>query len=122
MTNGKKEILTAAGIQADEALERLMGSEALLERFLKKFLQDKSYEELVSAIEGQELERAFRAAHTLKGVCGNLSMTSLFSLFTAQVEALRRGDMDEAARLMAEIAPAWEAAAAAIGENGDGAR
>ena len=90
MTNGKKEILTAAGIQADEALERLMGSEALLERFLKKFLQDKSYEELVSAIEGQELERAFRAAHTLKGVCGNLSLNRLGDLVKEQVELLRR--------------------------------
>ena len=49
-------------------------------------------------------------------------MDGLYRLFTAQVEALRRGDMDEAARLMAEIAPAWEAAAAAIGDNGDGAR
>ena len=67
-------------------------------------------------------ERACAAAHTLKGVCGNLSMDGLYALFTAQVEALRRGDMDEAARLMAEIAPAWEAAAAAIGDNGDGAR
>ena len=89
MINGKKEILTAAGIQADEALERLMGSEALLERFLKKFLQDKSYEELVSAIEGQELERAFRAAHTLKGVCGNLSLNRLGDLVKEQVELLR---------------------------------
>ena len=33
MTNGKKEILTAAGIQADEALERLMGSEACWSAF-----------------------------------------------------------------------------------------
>ena len=114
MTNGKKEILTAAGIQADEALERLMGSEALLERFLKKFLQDKSYEELVSAIEGQELERAFRAAHTLKGVCGNLSFTALYQLLTRQVALFRAEDWAGACALMPQIDQAYAAVLDAI--------
>ena len=115
MINGKKEILTAAGIQADEALERLMGSEALLERFLKKFLQDKSYEELVSAIEGQELERAFRAAHTLKGVCGNLSLNRLGDLVKEQVELLRRQETwDQAAAMMPATARSYQETCSAI--------
>ena len=115
MTNGKKEILTAAGIQADEALERLMGSEALLERFLKKFLQDKSYEELVSAFEGLELERAFRAAHTLIGVCGNLSLNRLGDLVKEQVELLRRQETwDQAAAMMPAIARSYQETCSAI--------
>ena len=45
-----KEKLMGAGIDVPVALERFMGNEALLERFLKKFLKDASYEKLVAAI------------------------------------------------------------------------
>ena len=122
MTPERKARLEAAGIDVDALSERVMGGEALMERLLGKFAASRDYPALAAALEEGGRERACAAAHTLKGVCGNLSMDGLYRLFTAQVEALRRGDMDEAARLMAEIAPAWEAAAAAIGENGDGAR
>ena len=37
METSKKEALVAAGINCDAALERFMGSEAMLNRFLKKF-------------------------------------------------------------------------------------
>ena len=40
MTDLQKSQLIAAGIDIDDALPRFMGNEALLERFLKKFLQD----------------------------------------------------------------------------------
>ena len=60
------------------------------------------------------------AAHTLKGICGNLSLTALFSLFTRQVAALRRGDLEEAQTLMAQISPAYTAAVAAIRGDGHG--
>lgn len=122
MTPERKARLEAAGIDVDALSERVMDSEALMERLLGKFAASRDYPALAAALEEGGRERACAAAHTLKGVCGNLSMDGLYRLFTAQVEALRRGDMDEAARLMAEIAPAWEAAAAAIGDNGDGAR
>lgn len=122
MTPERKARLEAAGIDVDALSERVMGSEALMERLLGKFAASRDYPALAAALEEGGRERACAAAHTLKGVCGNLSMDGLYALFTAQVETLRRGDMDEAARLMAEIAPAWEAAAAAIGDNGDGAR
>ena len=37
MEQAKKEMLAAAGIDAEDALERFMGSEALLTRFLGRF-------------------------------------------------------------------------------------
>ena len=46
MDTVKKEQLTGAGIDVDGALERLMGSETLLERFLIKFLSDPNFEKL----------------------------------------------------------------------------
>ena len=56
---------------------------------------------------------------TLKGICGNLSMTALLQLFTRQVEALRGGDLASARAMMAQITPAYEAVAAAIREQSD---
>lgn len=58
-----------------------MGNEALLERFLKKFPQDENYQKLCAAMEASDWEAALTAAHTLKGICGNLSIAPLFDLW-----------------------------------------
>ena len=49
-------------------------------------------------------------------------MAVLYDLFTRQVAALRQGGLAEARALMEEIAPAYAAVTAAIGEGADGAR
>lgn len=110
----RKEKLGEAGIDVSAALERFMGNEALLERFLKKFLNDASYEKLVAAIDAEQQEDALAAAHTLKGVSGNLAMTELFALLTEQVAAFRANDWDKAVKLMPEISKSYEMISAAI--------
>ena len=96
-----------------------MGSVALLERLLGKFLDDPQYPALRAALEAGDMERAVSAAHTLKGVCGNLSMTGLYGLFTRQVDALRAGDLPLAQGIMEEIAPVYEQVTAAIRRRTD---
>ena len=61
---------------------------------------DTNYALLSEAIETADPDKALTASHTLKGVCGNLSMPELFRLLTCQVEALRAGDWGKAAGLM----------------------
>ena len=117
----RRAALEAAGIDVAQALERMMGSEALLERLLGKFREDRNLQALCGALKAGDLETAVTAAHTLKGVCGNLSMTALHGLLTRQVEALRRGDLDGARELMAAIEPAAADVLGAIGGSGDGA-
>ena len=56
------------GSNFDEVLSRL-GSEQMVQRFAIKFLNDKSYETLEAALKEKDVDSAFRAAHTLKGVC-----------------------------------------------------
>ena len=89
MTLERKNQLMAAGIQVESVLERVMGNEDLLERLLKKFPDEPHYSALCAALELGDAEQAVSAAHTLKGVCGNLSMAELYGLFTRQVDALR---------------------------------
>ena len=136
MDQEKMEILAAGGIDAADALDRMMGSEALLVRFLGRFLEDATYQALCQAVEAGGLshtlteeevrrlcqaveagdwEKALMASHTLKGMCGNLSMTELYDLFTRQVALLRAGQPAEAAALMPAIEAAYGRAADAIG-------
>lgn len=118
MNAERKEQLTQGGIDVDSALERLMGSEALLEKFLNKFVQDGNYSALEAAVAAGDWEEALRASHTLKGMCGNLSMTVLYDLFTRQVNAIRAEDRAEdragTAALMEEISPAYRAVCGAV--------
>ena len=121
MEASRKEALAAAGINLEEVLERLMGSDTLLERLLGKFAADGNYRRLEEAMAARDLEEAIAASHTLKGMCGNLSMEGLYALFTRQVDALRRGDWAAAQALMEEITPAYSRVVQAIGgRDGDG--
>ncbi|MDD6094210.1 MAG: Hpt domain-containing protein [Clostridia bacterium] len=79
------------GANFGEVCSRLP-SVSLVERFLGKFLEDKSYETLCSQLECKNREEAFRAAHTLKGVCANLAFTKLFDSVSPLTEALRPED------------------------------
>ena len=110
----RKRELETAGVDVDQALERMMGSDGLLERLLAKFLEDQNYSGLRAALEEGDTDRAAAAAHTLKGMCGNLSMTALYGLFTRQVDAIRAEDRAGAASLMEEITPAYRAVCRAI--------
>ncbi len=106
--------LKDGGIAVDGLLERLMGSEALLEQFLKKFLTDPNYEALCRAWEAGDEAGAVAPAHTLKGMCGNLSMTDLYELTGRLVLALRAGDRQEAGQLMPCVQREYRRAAEAI--------
>ena len=108
MEQAKKEMLAAAGIDAEDALERFMGSEALLVKFLKKFLEDENYEKLAQAMKGQDYGEALRASHTLKGVCGNLSMGNLYELTAKQVGLFRAEKYQEAEEMMPAISREYE--------------
>lgn len=97
-----------AGVNIDTVMERFMHNEQLLLRFLKKFPQDPNYETLLAAIGEKRYEDAFRAAHTLKGVCGNLSLESLFKNVCEVVELLRSGKGEEAEAELPKLKAEYE--------------
>lgn len=76
------------GSDYENVIARLRSDERVA-RFLIKVLNDKSYELLCTSIEERNMEEAFRAAHTLKGVCQNLSLTQLY-YSSAQLSDLLR--------------------------------
>ena len=114
METVKKERLAAAGIDVADALSRFMGNENMFERFLGKFLQDKNFPALREALEKGDKEAALAASHTLKGVCGNLSMTALFDLLTEQVRLFRADDFEGAKQMMEKITEQYKKVTDAI--------
>ena len=60
------------------------------------FKKDPSMSQLTQAMDAGDVETAFRAAHTLKGICANLGFKSLFEVSYEITEALRAGDMEQA--------------------------
>ena len=108
MTTEYKEALISAGVDLEDALHRFMDNEDLLERMLKKFPADQSFIDLQTALKNENCEDAFRAAHTLKGVSGNLSFKKLFTALCEQVEALRSNDLARAKQLMPSVSEAYE--------------
>ena len=59
-------------------------SESLVRKFALKFLNDPSFGQLQAAIESGDGAEAFRASHTLKGICLNLGFTALFDASSAE--------------------------------------
>lgn len=83
-----KECYEAMGANYDDVMSRLRTDERVA-KFLTRVAEDKSYELLLTSIAEHNVEEAFRAAHTLKGVCMNLSLTALFTSAEQLTEALR---------------------------------
>lgn len=71
-----------------DAENRLM-KESLVKKFIAMFLEDGSFDQLCRAMEEGNRQDAFRAAHTLKGICGNLSLTKLYASASRLTELLR---------------------------------
>ncbi len=88
-----RECYEKIGSDFDEVLGRL-GSEGMVKRFALKFPDDPSYLKLVKAVEEQNAEEAFRAAHTLKGICLNLGLDRLYKVSSELTEKLRGRKFD----------------------------
>lgn len=116
MDAARRQRLMDAGLDLNSALDRFMNNEALLERFLAKFPADPNHDRLTAAIAAGDKEGALTAAHTLKGVCGNLSMTALFELLTRQVAAFRADDWEGAVAMMPELDRMYNGLCAAIAQ------
>lgn len=103
-----KNILMNAGVDYEEAVKRFSGNAGIYEKFLLKFEEDPSFQELDQAMKSQDYGTAFTAAHTLKGVSGNLSMNELYHELVPFVEMLRNGsDVEGAVEFYPHVANAY---------------
>lgn len=108
-----QECYAALGGDYEEVLSRLY-SEALVKKFVGKFLADQSFSSLESTLKAGNYEEAFRAAHTLKGVTQNLSFTKLYHSSHEITEALRTKNYDLAVQLFSAVEADYLQTAGAI--------
>lgn len=77
------------GAAVDEGLARCMNNEAFYLKLVGKVLNDAAFATLRTAVEAGDKDAAFEAAHQLKGVLGNLSLTPMYEPVAEMTELLR---------------------------------
>ena len=89
------DALKQLGCETDDGLSRCMGNEAFYFKLIGKVIDDKNFQALEDAVAAKDLDKAFDAAHSLKGVLGNLALTPVYQPVYEITELLReRRDVD----------------------------
>lgn len=109
-----KECYAAIDGDYQGVMDRMLHKEELVRRFALKFLGDGSYALLQDSLRQKNYEEAFRAAHTIKGVCQNLGFTRLYESSSRLTEALRGGWSPEADSLLAPVERDYQATVEAL--------
>ena len=97
-----KDCYIKFGGDFDEVLGRLR-REQIVQKFMYKFLDDKSFHLFEASVENKDYEEALRAVHTLKGICQNLSFTRLFESSSLVTKALKENDWNKAVDMMPQL-------------------
>lgn len=96
-----KEFYDSIGEDYNEVLRRL-GEDGTVRYFALKFMRDPSFDDLKQAVDSGDGNAAFRAVHTLKGVCLNLGFCKLGSAAGNLTEYLRGDKQLDGSRMMYE--------------------
>ena len=83
------ERLNELGADTKDGLARCGGMEAFYLRLVPMALEISKYNELDALLKEKKYDEAFEAAHALKGVLANLSLTPIFEPVSEITEGLR---------------------------------
>ena len=97
------EKLQEYGADVKSGLERCMNSEDFYFRMISMLPDEKSFTELEEALKDNDLDKAFEAAHSLKGVAGNLSLSPLYDAASEITELLRAREQMDYTELLNKI-------------------
>ena len=97
-----KQVYDAVGGNYKDVTERF-SSEETVAHFVLRFLSDDSFNLLKHAMRSKDIDEAFRASHTLKGIAGNLGFTRLAKSASELTEVLRAKTFDGATELFDRV-------------------
>jgi len=86
----------AVYIDFADGVKRVMNNTKLYVKFLTKFKNETKLDDLEAAVAAGDMEKARNAAHTLKGVTANLSLTELYKQSLALETQIKNGAADPA--------------------------
>ena len=99
-----------------ETMSKWLVGSSKIKKFALKFREDTSFQELETALNEKQVDIAFRAAHTLKGVCMNLGFNHLYKPSFDITESLRAGNLEEGLQLFGEVKKQYEKTIEALNE------
>lgn len=88
------QVLRDDGNDPDGFLKRFMGRMDFYEKYLRRFLEDTCFEKITVSLKEGNVEEAFTASHTLKGIAANLGLTRLYDVDVVLVEKLRANNTE----------------------------
>ena len=97
-----------------EGVQKRFGGVAMVKKFAIKFLSDSSFQDLEDGLKEKDAEKAFCAAHTLKGICLNLGFDAFYEVSAALTEKLRGRELTGYEADFAAVIECYEKTVAAI--------
>ena len=89
------DALKEIGVKPEDGLKRCLNNEDFYLKLVKMVPEDQGFQKLQDSLAAQDLDGAFEAAHALKGVLSNLSLTPICEPVEEITELLRnRTEMD----------------------------
>lgn len=93
MEDWKKELIKL-NVDVNGSIERFSGREDRYVKYLKRFGEDTNFKDMEEAVENGDVQAAFDACHTLKGLTGNLGFDGITDTVCEVCEILRAGSLD----------------------------
>ena len=97
------DALREYGADVDDGLKRCVNNEAFYLKLVARVPGDGNFEKLKEAVDAGDLDAGFEAAHTLKGIAANLSLTPILDPVVEITELLRAGTHAEYGPIVARI-------------------
>ena len=93
---------------------RMMGNQKLVEKFVRKFLEDPTYKQIKESVEKMDYDEILRATHTMKGIASNLEFTQLQQKSAKAVDMIRAGEKETVLPVIDEIEKEYQKVVDAI--------
>ncbi len=86
------EFAETVGMDLNDVIDRFSGNSSLLIRMIKKFPGDRAFSDIAEAMAKGDFASASDAAHSLKGLSGNLGLSALYSITSRMNQAGKKCD------------------------------
>jgi len=93
---------------------RMMGNQKLVEKFVRKFLEDPTYKQIKESVYMLDYDEILRATHTMKGIASNLEFTQLQQKSAKAVDMIRAGEKETVLPVIDEIEKEYQKVVDAI--------
>ncbi len=102
-----KEFFIRTGGDYDEILRRFV-KEELIRKYLRRFPDDRSFEQLQTSLIKKDYKTALRSAHCFKGLCNTLGLANISADASELYSDLKNGSYGSAENFIPSIRAGYE--------------